>query len=162
MHLPDGGGFARGSEEVDMQISTKFTIAIHLLVASKFFGGQQKITSQFLAESIGSNPVIVRNIMLQLQEAGIIEVRRGPGGITINRPLDEITYLDIYRAVETNSGDDLFRFHENPNPHCPVGRNIHEVLNQSLEEIQAKFEQELAGYNLQEVYDRILAAQTET
>ena len=39
---------------------------------------------------------IVRNIMLQLQEAGIIEVKQGPGGITINRPLSEITYLDIY------------------------------------------------------------------
>lgn len=142
-----------------MQISTKFTIAVHILVASKFFGEDRKVTSQFLSESIGSNPVIVRNLMLQLQKAGIIDVKRGPGGITINRPLSEITYLDIYRAVETNSEENLFRFHENPNPKCPVGKNIHKALDQSLAEIQSEFEKNLASHNLQEVYDNIKAAQ---
>jgi DNA-binding IscR family transcriptional regulator len=43
-----------------LQISTKFTIAVHILAATKFFGEDQKITSTFLAGSIGSNPVIVR------------------------------------------------------------------------------------------------------
>jgi DNA-binding IscR family transcriptional regulator len=142
-----------------MQISTKFTIAVHILMATTYFADSEKITSQFLAGSIGSNPVIIRNIMLQMQEAGIIDVKRGPGGITINRPLSEITYLDIYRAVETKSEDNLFRFHENPNPQCPVGRNIHKALDQSLREIQSKFEKELASHNLQEVYDKIKAAQ---
>lgn len=142
-----------------MQISTKFTIAVHILAAAEFFGKDHKITSSFLAESIGCNPVIVRNIMLQLQEAGIIHVKRGPGGITISRPLSEITYLDIYKAVETNSEEDLFRFHENPNPQCPVGKNIHKALDQSLEEIQSVFEKELASNNMQQVYDRIKEAQ---
>ena len=142
-----------------MQISTKFTIAVHILVATKFFGKDQKITSTFLAESIGSNPVIVRNIMLQLQEAGIINVKRGPGGITINRPLSEISYLDIYKAVETNSNEDLFHFHENPNPQCPVGKNIHKALGQSLAEIQEDFEKDLASHSIQEVYKNIEAAQ---
>lgn len=142
-----------------MQISTKFTIAVHILMAAKFFEGKQKITSQFLAGSIGSNPVIIRNIMLQLQEAGIIEVKRGPGGITIDRPLSEITYLDIYKAVETKSGDDLFRFHENPNQMCPVGKNIHKALDASLNQIQNAFEADLASHTMQDVYDNIEAAQ---
>lgn len=142
-----------------MQISTKFTIAAHILAAAKYFAKSQKVTSQFLADSIGSNPVIIRNIMLQLQAAGIIEVKRGPGGIKINRPLSEITYLDIYKAVETNSKEEMFRFHENPNPMCPVGRNIHKALDQSLEDIQSSFENELAHHNMQEVYDNIEAAQ---
>lgn len=140
-----------------MQISTKFTIAVHILAATKYFGDDHKITSQFLAASIGTNPVIVRNIMLQLQSAGIIEVKRGPGGITITRPLSEITFLDIYNAVETNSDEDLFRFHENPNPACPVGRNIHTALDTSLQEIQAAFDKELASHNVGEVYDNIVA-----
>lgn len=143
----------------DMQISTKFTIAIHLLTATKFFEENYKITSKFLAESIGSNPVIVRNIMLQLQDAGIIDVKRGPGGITLDRPLSKITYLDIYKAVETNSGEDMFKFHEKPNPQCPVGKNIHKALEGSLDEIQSDFEKDLASHNVQEVYDIIEAAQ---
>ena len=138
-----------------MQISTKFTIAVHILAATKFFEIDYKITSQFLAQSIGSNPVIIRNIMLQLQEAGIIDVRRGPGGITITRPLSEITYLDIYKAVETNSEENLFRFHENPNPKCPVGRNIHRALDQSLVKSQSDFEKDLASHNMEEVYECI-------
>jgi DNA-binding IscR family transcriptional regulator len=142
-----------------MQVSTKFTIAVHLIAAAKFFEGQYKVTSQFLAGSIGSNPVIVRNIMSQLQQAGIIDVKRGTGGITISRPLSEITFLDIYNAVETGSGSDLFRFHEKPNPQCPVGKNIHRALDGQLEEIQSDFEKDLAGRNLEEVYDEIMAAQ---
>jgi len=150
------GNCGKKSEEEKMQISTKFTIAIHILAATEYFKGKQKITSKFLAGSIGSNPVIIRNIMLMLQDAGIIEVKRGPGGITINRPLSEITYLDIYKAVETNSEEELFRFHENPSPKCPVGRNIHNALNSSLKKIQFDFEMELASHTVQEVYDNIL------
>ncbi len=142
-----------------MQISTKFTIAVHLLTAARYFENERKITSQFLASSIGSNPVIIRNIMLQLQEAGIIDVKRGPGGITLRRPLSEITYLDVYKAVETGSREDLFRFHENPNSKCPVGRQIHQALDSSLETIQADFEKDLASHTVQEVYDRIRQAE---
>ena len=48
--------------------------------------------------------------------------------MTITRPLNEITFLDIYRAVECTPDEELFHFHENPNSLCPVGRNIHHVL----------------------------------
>ena len=54
-----------------MQISTKFTIAIHLLTAVDFFGETQQVTSEVLAGSIGSNPVIIRGIMLKLRAAGL-------------------------------------------------------------------------------------------
>lgn len=140
-----------------MQVSTKFTIAVHLLAAAEYFKDQEKVTSKFLASSIGTNPVIVRNIMLQLQSSGLIEVKRGTGGITITRPLSEITFLDIYKAVETNSKEELFRFHENPNPACPVGRNIHKALDQSLSDIQTNFERELASHTLEDVYENIKA-----
>ena len=95
-----------------MQISTKFTIAIHLLTAVDFFGETQQVTSEFLAGSIGSNPVIIRGIMLKLRAAGLIATKRGPGGIALARPLADITFLDVYRAVETGSRDALFHFHE--------------------------------------------------
>lgn len=37
-----------------MQISTKFTIAIHILAAAEYFGETEKITSDLLAASISS------------------------------------------------------------------------------------------------------------
>ena len=141
-----------------MQISTKFTIAIHILAAVKYFGEETKTTSKLLAGSIGTNPVIVRNIMLQLQDAELITVKRGTGGITLNRPLSEITFLDVYRAVETNSDENLFRFHENPNPACPVGRTIHVSLDGELNDIQKDFEEDLSRRTVEDVYENIVRA----
>lgn len=133
-----------------MQISTKFTIAIHILAAVEYFGKEEKVTSEFLASSIGSNPVIIRNLMSDLKNAGLIEIKRGPGGIAITRPLDEITFYDVYEAVEKNK-DDLFHFHENANPQCPVGRNIHSALSDKLQEVQKDFEESLKKHRLSDV-----------
>ena len=133
-----------------MQISTKFTIAIHVLAAVDFFGKDRKVTSKFLAASIGSNPVIIRNIMSDLQNAGIIATKRGPGGIEIVKPLDQITFYDVYEAVEKNK-DHLFNFHDNPNPACPVGRNIHDALDGRLADAQKNFENDLKRYNMADV-----------
>jgi len=141
-----------------MQISTKFTIAIHVLTAVKYFQDDHKITSEFLSASVGSNPVIIRNIMSQLRESGIIDIKRGPGGISITRDLDQITFLDIYKAVETNSEEDFFRFHENPNPDCPVGKNIRTSLDGALSVIQDKFEAELKTHTVADVYETTLKA----
>ena len=133
-----------------MQISTKFTIAIHILAAVEYFGKEEKVTSDFLASSIGSNPVIIRNLMSDLKNAGLIEIKRGPGGIRIARPLDEITFYDVYEAVEKNK-DDLFHFHENTNPKCPVGRNIHSALYGKLQDVQKDFEESLKKHKLSDV-----------
>lgn len=133
-----------------MQISTKFTIAIHVLAAVDFFGKDRKVTSGFLAASIGSNPVIIRNIMSDLQSAGIIATKRGPGGIEIVKQLDRITFYDVYEAVEKNK-DHLFNFHDNPNPACPVGRNIHDALDSRLADAQKNFENDLKRYNMADV-----------
>jgi DNA-binding IscR family transcriptional regulator len=136
-----------------VQVSTKFTIAIHVLTATAYFSKDHKITSEMLAASVGCNPVIIRNIMGQLKKAGLIQVKRGPGGMALAKSLDDITFLDVYRAVETHGKDELFRFHNNPNPDCPVGRNIHRALDDDLLEIHCHFEEDLARHTLAEVYD---------
>ena len=133
-----------------MQISTKFTIAIHILAAVEYFGKDQKVTSDLLSSSIGANPVIIRGLMSDMKKAGLIDIKRGPGGITRSRPLDEISFYDVYEAVE-KSKDELFHFHENPNPKCPVGRNIHAALIGRLEEAQRNFENDLKRYKVSDV-----------
>lgn len=134
-----------------MQISSRFTIAIHMLSCMDTFKEEYKITSDFLAGSIQVNPVIIRKLLSQLKNAGLIEVKRGPGGASIARPLEEITFLDVYRAVECVEENTLFHFHENPNPACPVGRNIHNVLDDKLLRVQTAMEQELSSITLADV-----------
>ena len=65
------------------------------------------------------------------------------------------SFLDIYQAVETSGQGELFNFHEKPNPNCPVGKNIHRILDESLLEVQKKFEEELKEHSVAEVYERM-------
>ena len=137
-----------------MQISSRFTMAIHMFACIDTFK-DMKMTSDFMAGSIGTNPVIIRKLLQQLKAAGLIEVSRGTGGVAVTRPLGEITFLDIYKAMECNPDEELFRFHENPNQQCPVGRNIHHVLDDKLAQVQAAMERELAGITLEDVKNDI-------
>ncbi len=139
-----------------MQISSRFTIAIHMLSCMDVFGEDYKVTSDFMAGSIQVNPVIIRNILRQLKAAGIVTVKRGSGGAAVARPLDEVTLLDVYRAVECVEDGELFHFHENPNPACPVGRNIHRVLDGKLDEVQKAMEDKLASFTLEDVKNDIV------
>ncbi len=144
-----------------MQISSRFTIAVHIFACMEAFGENYKITSDFLASSIKVNPVIIRKILSQLRNAGLIEVARGTGGTTAARPIDEITFYDVYLAVDLLEEGELFHFHENPNPDCPVGRNIHRVLDDKLRSIQEAMENEMKKYTIADVakdVERCLAA----
>ena len=134
-----------------MQISSRFTIAIHIFACMETFGKDCKITSDFLASSINVNPVIMRKILSQLRNAGLIEVARGTGGTTAARPIDQITFYDVYLAVDLLGEGELFHFHENPNPDCPVGRNIHAVLDDKLMHIQEAMENEMKKYTIADV-----------
>ena len=134
-----------------MQISSRFTLAIHIFACVDIFKNDYKVTSDFISKSTNVNPVIIRKILLQLRNTGLIEVARGTGGTTITRPLSEITFLDIYRAVECVEDNTLFHFHENPNEKCPVGRNIHNVLDDKLQRVQAAMERELQSITLEDV-----------
>ena len=62
-----------------MQISSRFTVALHIFTCVDTFGNEYKITSDFLAGSINTNPVIIRKILSQLKNAGLIMVARGTG-----------------------------------------------------------------------------------
>ena len=119
-----------------MQISSKFTIGVHLLAVIDYLGDSEKVTSNVLAGSIGVNPGIVRNVMGSLKEAGIINISQGKSGISLAKSLDEITFYDIYKAVDCVNDEGIFHFHENPNPECPIGRNIHKAMDGKLEQIQ--------------------------
>ncbi|WP_172837360.1 Rrf2 family transcriptional regulator [Selenomonas sp. oral taxon 126] len=135
-----------------MQISSRFTIAIHILICVELYGNDAPATSESLAGSIGAHPVVIRRILGQLRRAGLITVARGrEGGAHIARPLAGITLADVFRAVESIGDDTLFSFHENPNPACPVGRSIHNILDGHLTAIQRAMEREMQQTTLADV-----------
>ena len=136
-----------------MQITSKFTIAVHIITAIDYFKDSKKVTSSFLAGSVGANPVIVRNIMGELKEAEIINISQGKSGIELAKELDDITFYDIYKAVDSVNEEGLFHFHEKPNPECPVGRNIHKAMEGKLTDVQQAMEEKMKRITLAEVVD---------
>ena len=134
-----------------MQITSKFTIAVHIIAAIDQFKDSEKVTSNFLAGSVGANPVIVRNVMGNLKESGIIAISQGKSGISLAKELDEITFYDVYKAVDCVDDDGLFHFHENPNINCPVGRNIHIAMDEKLQRVQSIMENELSRITMADV-----------
>ena len=138
-----------------MQISSRFTIALHIFACVEVFKDEYRITSDFLAGSINTNPVIIRKILTKLKSAELITVARGTGGIEVTKPLKEITFYDVYVAIEPLENNELFNFHKNPNPKCPVGKNIHKLLDSKLETIQKVMENEMRKYTLESLGSEI-------
>ena len=134
-----------------MRITSRFTIAVHIITAIDYFRDEMKVTSNFLAGSVGANPVIVRTVMGNLKDAGIISISQGKSGIGLAKRLDEISFYDIYKAIDPVGEEGLFHFHENPNIKCPVGRNIHAALDTRLRQVQNTMEKEMKSITLAEI-----------
>lgn len=134
-----------------MQISSRFSMALHIFSCIGTYENKMKITSDLLAFSVNVNPVIIRRLLQQFKAAGFITVQRGTGGLAMAKPMEEITLLDVYQAVECIEDGELFRFHENPNPECMVGRNIHNILDGRLQQVQQAMEDELRSVTIADI-----------
>ena len=134
-----------------MHLSTKYSVAIHCLIFIYEYGENKKVTSELLAFSTGSNPVTIRNILSSLKKEGILSVKSGTGGATIHCPLNEITLYRIYTAIEPDFLSKLIGVHPAPSPFCPIGRNIHDVLDSSYEKVRDDLCRSLQSVTLEEI-----------
>lgn len=134
-----------------MHISTKCSVAIHCLIFIYEYGEKEKVTSELLSRSTGSNSVTIRNILSSLKKDGVISVKFGTGGATLNCPVEEITIYRICKAIEPDFISKLFGVHSLPSPLCPVGNNIHNVLNCSYKKIQNDLCDSLKSITLKDI-----------
>lgn len=120
-----------------MHISTKCSVAIHCLIFISEYGESRKVTSELLSLSSGTNPVTIRNILSALKKENILSVRQGTGGATLNCTPEEISLYRIYKAIEPDFAARLIGIHAMPSMLCPVGKNIHNVLDASYHKVQS-------------------------
>ena len=130
-----------------MKITSRFTLAIHIMLCIASFSDKHKVTSNFIAGSTNANPVIIRRILGQLKAANLVTIKAGVGGSYIARDLKDINLYDIFIAVEA-LGDHFFSFHANPDCKCPVGKNLHTILDSHLDEIQQAMNTKMKSTNL--------------
>lgn len=133
-----------------MRESCRFSMAVHamtVLAHRPRDGGP--MTSAEMADSINTNPVIVRRLLAALGQAGLVETRPGNGGgAWLARDASRITLDEVHRAVEP---DGLIAMHDDPNSDCPVGGAIGAVLSKAIQRAEAALHAALEGITLAEM-----------
>ena len=142
-----------------MAANSRMTIAVHVLtwMALAHRRGHGELTSDQVAASVNTNPVIIRRSLGDLRRAGLVDVRHGPGaGWSLARVPEEITLLEVYDAV---GQEPLFAMHRGePNLRCPVGKGIRPALSQVYGEIEQAMRHELARTSVGDVLRDTLRA----
>lgn len=134
-----------------MHISTKCSVAIYCLIFIYEYSEKQKVTSELLSLSTGINPVTIRTIFSALKKDAIISIRTGTGGATLNCSPNEIRLYRICKAIEPDFPFKLIGIHPLPSPLCPVGRNIHSVLDSSYQKVRDDLGSSLQRITLEDV-----------
>ncbi|WP_121610773.1 Rrf2 family transcriptional regulator [Mesobacillus foraminis] len=133
-----------------MSISSRFAVGIHILTLIE--SNKEGVTSsEFLASSVNTNPAVIRKLMGMLKKAGLIEVHPGIAGAKLAKELSDITMFEVYKAVNVVKEKELFSIHENPNPDCPVGRNIQNTIEQLFTAAQFAMEKVLRNVTLEDI-----------
>ncbi|MFJ8161450.1 Rrf2 family transcriptional regulator [Streptomyces sp. NPDC096136] len=142
-----------------MSANSRMTTATHTLAWMALVCPQRPdgiVTSDQIADSVNTNPVVIRRTLGHLRDAGLVESRRGVGaGWRLTRPPEEMTLRDVHQAVET---DPLLALHAaTPNPKCPVGAGIPPVLREAYDRAEESMRRELATVTIADVLRDTLA-----
>ncbi|TGE09454.1 Rrf2 family transcriptional regulator [Hymenobacter fodinae] len=138
-------------------MNTRFAVATHILAYLAHSKGQP-VSSEVLASSAGTHPVVVRRLMGNLRDAGLVQSQRGAGGGTVlARPAAEISLLDVFRAAQEGEPD-LFSVNStNPNENCDLGRVMQETLEGVLGNAIAAMRASLAAVSVEQVMQELAA-----
>lgn len=119
-----------------MAANSRFAVATHVLVALAHLSRHAppalrredgRVSSETIASSVNTNPVVVRRVVASLVRGGLVESHQGKGGgLELARPPERITLRDVYDAM---GAEPVFAFNPAPpNPKCPVSARMADVL----------------------------------
>ena len=127
-------------------MDTKFSVAIHVIIL--ILESPNPISSDQMAESVGTNASYIRKILALLKKAGIVDCHRGIIGYSLTSAPEQLTLLQVYQAVMEEPKIHLLDIHQNPSDQCAVGRHIRPVLTDMFADIEQAFSRSLAEKTL--------------
>jgi Rrf2 family protein len=139
-----------------MTANSRFAVSLHILAYLVYRAGAA-VPSAEIAESVDTNPVVIRRLLSALAKAHLVTAQKGVnGGFMLARPAEEISLLDVYRTVETRPNHGLRHF--SPSQTCPVGAKIESILQTAFDRARASMHAELARVRLADVHAQLAAA----
>lgn len=139
-----------------MAANSRFAVAVHALAVLACHPGERP-TSRRIAESVTTNPVVIRRLLCALSRAGLVESSHGAkGGFRLARPAARITLRDVYQALEDGGGG-FFARHEKSNESCPVACRMASILDGVFARVKAKALPELGRTTLAHVASQVRA-----
>ncbi|UKT64830.1 Rrf2 family transcriptional regulator [Pedobacter mucosus] len=106
---------------------SRFSISLHILTLLDDAHGTI-VSSDYLAGSININPVLVRKEIMNLRKHGFVESKEGKGGGSfLAKKAENINLGEVYQAVKNSKS--LGKYKNEPNPRCPIGKQINQHLN---------------------------------
>ncbi|HJT67507.1 MAG TPA: Rrf2 family transcriptional regulator [Pyrinomonadaceae bacterium] len=133
--------------------NSRFAVAVHVL-SLMAWSGDEPLKSEQVAESVNTNAVVIRRMLLDLAQAGLVVSQTGSlGGSRLATDPAKTTLLDIYQALECGGVFSLHR--QPPSRDCPVGVNIETVLGEVLQEVDSAVEQVLKNITIDDVVQRL-------
>jgi Rrf2 family protein len=129
------------------------TVAIHILSFMVLWEQRQPdlATSERIAKSVNTSPVVIRRLLGLLQKGGLVRSHRGvKAGWTFAKRPDAITLLDVYNAVEDAP---IFALHVSPpNRNCPIGRGVQPALKKIYGTLEGQLRERLSKTTLAQVF----------
>ena len=136
-----------------MQTNSQFAVAIHILSLLACYPGEP-LTSETIAGSVTTNPVVIRRILGSLRRAGLVTSQPGNGGgWKLTKEPGTISLRDAYTALQ--SGSCFARAPKPPNEKCLVGCSLQQILQDVFEETEAAMTAHLASLTIGDIVARL-------
>jgi Rrf2 family protein len=133
--------------------NSRFAVSLHILAYLVYRTGVA-VPSAEIASSVDTNPVVIRRLLSALVKARLVKAQKGAsGGFALASTPENISLLDVYRAVEPQPDHGLRHFA--PNHKCPVGAKIESILHEVFSKAQGSMEAELADVTLADVNSQL-------
>jgi len=153
-YLHEACGFALDSVTITVTVlfmatNTRLASAVHIM-AFVACGGDEGTTSEAIAKSLRTNPVVVRKILKLLEREGLVAIRQGRhGGVSLRHRASRITLGQIYKAVESESG--IFAVRRKLHDGCVVACAMKRTLGPIFSDANDAVERALGKTSLAEL-----------
>lgn len=138
-----------------MRKDNRLSRMLHVLIHMRLRGGST--TSETIALMLNTNPVVVRRVMAGLREQGYVTSEGGHhGGWTLACRLEELTLLDVHRAL--GAPDVLAIGLAVDHPACPVERAVNVSLDKAFRAAEATLLDRLGHLSVADIAANVAGA----